>query len=123
MFYQCPQRLSLKRVWRVGIANTIISYSLDVTEDCQFFIKISFVSCMMFALCSALSISKLYQRPRYLKRLSISTVGTCSLTRNNFGLNCTDLVTVFLIPKVLHLPTRIVIPDQLHHLVNTFNKI
>ena len=87
------------------------------------FIKIPFVSCMMFTLCSTLSISKLYQRPRYLKLLSISTVDTCSLTRNNFGLNCTDLVTVFLIPKVLHLSTRTVIPDQLHHLVNTFNKI
>ena len=72
------------------------------------FIKISFVSCMTFALCSALSISKLYQRPRYLKLLSISTVGTCSLTRNKFGLSCTDLVIVFLFSKVLHLSMRIV---------------
>ena len=30
MFYQCPQRFSLKRVWRVSITNTIISCSLDV---------------------------------------------------------------------------------------------
>ena len=69
------------------------------------FIKITFVSYMMFALCSALSILKLYQWLRYLKLLSISTIGTWFLTRNNFGLNWTDLVTVFLIPKVLHSST------------------
>ena len=67
------------------------------------------------------SISKLKKRPRYLKDSPFLTVGTRVELMRTLGWNWRERVENFLIPKELHLSTRMSILDHWHHLEKQFS--
>ena len=72
----------------------------------------SFTSEINSSLCSSLDILKSKYVPRYLKDSPILTVGTGQSLISNFGRYWIDFVKAFLMAKVLHLSTLIIIFDH-----------
>ena len=70
--------------------------------------------------CSSSDMLKSKNLPKYLKGSSILTVGMRLLLISSFGKHCVDFVGLFLILKVLHLSTRIVMFDHWHQIEDAF---